>query len=61
MVYYPMPLHLQPALAELGLRAGAFPAAERAAAEVVALPIYPELTRTQAETVVEGIARFYRG
>jgi dTDP-4-amino-4,6-dideoxygalactose transaminase len=60
MVYYPMPLHLQPALASLGLRAGAFPEAERAAGEVLALPIYPELARAQAETVVEAIASFYR-
>jgi dTDP-4-amino-4,6-dideoxygalactose transaminase len=60
MVYYPMPLHLQPALSALGLRAGAFPRAERAAGEVLALPIYPELTHAQAATVVDAIARFYR-
>jgi dTDP-4-amino-4,6-dideoxygalactose transaminase len=61
MIYYPTPLHLQPALSALGLRAGAFPEAERAAAEVLALPIYPELERHGVETVVEAIAQFYRG
>ncbi len=60
-VYYSVPLHLQPALAHLGLRPGAFPEAERAAAEVLALPIYPELEPAQVETVVESVARFYRG
>ena len=59
MVYYPTPLHLQPALASLGLGAGAFPEAERAASEVLALPIYPELGRGPVETVVETIAGFY--
>jgi len=59
MVYYPMPVHLQPALASLGLRAGAFPEAERAASEVLALPIYPELGRGPVGTVVETIAAFY--
>jgi dTDP-4-amino-4,6-dideoxygalactose transaminase len=60
MVYYPQPVHLQPALAHLGLGAGAFPEAERAAREVLALPIYPELTRAHVATVVDAIARFYR-
>lgn len=60
MIYYPRPVHLQPALASLGLRPGSFPAAEAAADEALALPIYPELTRARVETVVEEIARFYR-
>ena len=59
MIYYPMPLHLQPALAHLDLAPGSFPVAERAAREVLALPIYPEIARTQVETVVEAIAVFY--
>jgi dTDP-4-amino-4,6-dideoxygalactose transaminase len=59
-VYYSLPLHLQPALAHLGHREGEFPHAERASGEVLALPIYPELSREAMETVVEAIARFYR-
>jgi dTDP-4-amino-4,6-dideoxygalactose transaminase len=59
-IYYSLPLHLQPALAHLGHRAGEFPHAERASREVLALPIYPELTRSAADTVVDAIAGFYR-
>jgi dTDP-4-amino-4,6-dideoxygalactose transaminase len=58
-VYYPTPLHRQPALAHLGIVPGALPEAERAAAEVLALPIYPELTADQVDTVVAAIADFY--
>ena len=60
MIYYATPLHLQPALASLGLAPGMFPVAERAAREVLALPIYPEISRAQVRTVVEAIATFYR-
>ena len=59
-IYYPQPLHLQASLATLGYKPGDFPHAERAAAEVLALPMYPGLRHDEAETVVEAIRRFYQ-
>ncbi len=58
-VYYPLPLHLQGSLRHLGYKAGDFPAAEGAATEVLALPIYPELREDEVETVVEAVRSFY--
>lgn len=59
-IYYPRPLHVQACFKDLGYKIGDFPVAERVAKEIIALPIYPEITKDEVEFVCEKIKAFYR-
>jgi dTDP-4-amino-4,6-dideoxygalactose transaminase len=59
-IHYPVPLHLQPVYKNLGYNQGAFPETEKAANEILSLPLYPELTHAQMERVVETMREFYK-
>jgi dTDP-4-amino-4,6-dideoxygalactose transaminase len=58
-IYYPLPLHLQPCFAYLGYKEGSIPEAEKAARQVLSLPIYPELSQPQLDEVVGRVREFY--
>jgi len=60
-VYYPLPLHLQKCFASLGYAPGSFPVSETASGEVLALPVYAELSEEELAYVCQGIETFYRG
>lgn len=60
-IYYPIPLHLQACFAYLGGRQGDCPQAERACAEVVSLPLYPELTQAQQDEVARAVREYFHG
>jgi dTDP-4-amino-4,6-dideoxygalactose transaminase len=57
MIYYPVPLHLQAAYKDLGMKRGSLPVAEQVAREVLSLPMYPELTEEQIASVAEAVKR----
>jgi dTDP-4-amino-4,6-dideoxygalactose transaminase len=59
-IYYPMPLHLQKCFSYLGYKEGDFPVAERICKEIIALPMYPELTDDEVDYVCDAIKQFYR-
>lgn len=59
-IYYPLPLHLQKCFSYLGYQKGDFPQSEKASSQVLALPIYPELSEKQQEYIVSSINRFYQ-
>ncbi len=59
-VYYPTPVHLQPAYAGLGVKAGSLPVTEAASREVLSLPMFAELSANDAAKVVEAVRRFFK-
>jgi dTDP-4-amino-4,6-dideoxygalactose transaminase len=60
-IYYPVPLHLQKCFTPLGYEQGSLPVTEQACREVLSLPVYPELTSAEQETVIDAIAEFCEG
>ena len=59
-IHYPIPVHLQPAYADLGYKAGNFPHTEAAAQEVLSLPMFAELTRSQMNTVTVAVREVFK-
>ncbi|SFQ36046.1 DegT/DnrJ/EryC1/StrS family aminotransferase [Salibacterium halotolerans] len=60
MIYYPIPLHLQPVFSDLGYEEGDLPVTEQACKEVLSLPMFPELTEEQQRYVIHQISNFYK-
>ena len=58
-IYYPLSLHLQPCFAHLGYRKGSLPHSETASEQVISLPVYPELSLEQQQTVIDAVLEFY--
>jgi len=59
MIYYPLPLHLQPAFRDLTLQEGNFPESEKVSKEVLSLPIYPEMIKKEQDFIIKNIKEFY--
>jgi len=59
-IYYPLPLHLQECFVDLGYKQGDLPEAEKASHKVISIPIYPELTTSQQEYIIQKILEFYQ-
>lgn len=59
MIYYPLPLHLQPAFEYLGYKKGDFPEAEKASQEVLSLPVFPEIKKAEQDFIIKEIKEFY--
>ena len=57
IIYYPIPIHRQPAYADLGYGPGSLPITERLCAEVLSLPIFPELSEAQQQRVIEVVSQ----
>ena len=60
MIYYPTPLHLQPALENLGYKKGDFPHCEQACKEVISLPVWPELSAQEKNSIIKSINNFFK-
>jgi dTDP-4-amino-4,6-dideoxygalactose transaminase len=58
LIHYPVPVHLQPAYVNLGCETGSLPNSEKAASEVLSLPLYPELSEADVRRVAEVILEF---
>jgi dTDP-4-amino-4,6-dideoxygalactose transaminase len=61
MIYYPVPLHLQPAYQQPGFGKGSFPVAEQLSASVLSLPVHTEMNPEQLRYICDSIISFYRG
>ena len=55
IIYYPIPIHLQPAYAHLALKQGSLPVTEQLCSQVLSLPIFPELSEEQQEAVIDTV------
>ncbi len=60
MIYYPLPLHMQPALKKLGHKKGDFPEAEKVSSEVLSLPIYPEIKKKDQDLIINSLAKIFK-